>query len=60
MSELKKGKERIVSIDWLKDNYQQHPCMQGVKILKDKLKQEKLKDKLFYQSIKDKIATHKS
>ena len=57
MSELKKEKERIVSIDWLKDNYQQHPCMQGVKILKDKLKQEKLNDKIFYQSIKDEIAT---
>ena len=32
MSKLKKEKERIVSIDWLKDNYQQQPCMEGVKI----------------------------
>lgn len=57
MSELKKGKERMVSIDWLKDNYQQHPSMLGVKILKDQLKQEKLSDRIFYQSIKKKIAT---
>lgn len=57
MSELKKSKERIVSIDRLIEKYQHHPCMQGIKILKDKLKQEKLNDKIFYQSIKDEIAT---
>lgn len=57
MSELKQAKERLVSIDWLQDNYQQHPYMQGVKIIKDQLKQEKLSDKIFYQSIKKKIAT---
>ncbi len=56
MSKLKKEKERIVSIDWLKDNYQQQPCMEGVKILFEKLKQEKLNDQIFYQSIKKKIA----
>ena len=49
MSELKKEKERIVSIDWLKDNYQHHPSMQRVKIFTEKLKQEKLKEQLFYQ-----------
>ena len=53
MSELKKGKVHKVSIDWLKDNYQQHPSMLRVKILKDQLKQEKLSDRSFYQSIKD-------
>lgn len=57
MSELKQEKGHLVSINWLKDNYQQHPYMQGVKILKDQLKQEKLSDKIFYQSIKRKIAT---
>ncbi|HEY9767864.1 MAG TPA: hypothetical protein V6C71_05055 [Coleofasciculaceae cyanobacterium] len=56
MSELKKQKERMVSIDWLKNNYQHHPCMQGIKILKEQLKQEKLNDQIFYQSIKKKIA----
>lgn len=56
MSKLKKGKERIVSVDQLIDDYQQHPKMQRVKILKGKLKQEKLEDKIFYQSIKDRIA----
>ena len=56
MSELKKEKERIVSIDQLIEKYQHHPSMQRVKILKEKLKQEKLKDQLFYQSIKDQIA----
>jgi C-terminal processing protease CtpA/Prc len=57
MSELKQEKERIVSIDWLQDNYQQHPCMQRVKILKEQLKREKQEDKIFYQSIKAKLAT---
>ena len=56
MSELKQEKERIVSIDWLKDNYQQYPCMERVKILKDQLKREKQEDKIFYQSIKAKLA----
>ncbi|MGB5636876.1 MAG: hypothetical protein WBM86_29410 [Waterburya sp.] len=53
MSELKKEKERIVSIDQLIEKYQHHPSMQRVKIFTEKLKQEKLKDQLFYQSIKD-------
>jgi hypothetical protein len=57
MSELKQEKERMVSIDWLKDNYQQQPCMQRVKIFTEKLQQEKLEDKLFYQSIKKKMAS---
>ena len=57
MSKLKKGKERIVSIDRLIEKYQHHPNMQRVKIFKDQLKQEKLEDKIFYQSIKDEIAT---
>ena len=57
MSKLKKGKESIVSIDWLKDNYHQHPCMQRLEIFKEQLKQEKLSDKIFYQSIKKQIAT---
>ncbi len=56
MSELKKEKERIVSIDRLIEKYQHHPYMQGVKIFTEKLKQEKLNDKIFYQSIKEKIA----
>ncbi len=56
MLELKKEKERIVSIDQLLEKYQHHPYMQRVKILKDNLKQEKLEDKNFYQSIKDRIA----
>ncbi len=55
MLELKK--ERIVSIDRLIEKYQHHPNMQGIKILKEQLKQEKLNDKIFYQSIKDEIAT---
>ena len=56
MSELQTEKERMVSIDWLKDNYQQHPCMQRVEIFKEQLKQEKLEDKILYQSIKEEIA----
>lgn len=56
MLELKKEKERIVSIDQLIEKYQHHPSMQRVKIFKEKLKQEKLKEQLFYQSIKDQIA----
>ncbi|WP_319422666.1 hypothetical protein [Pleurocapsa sp. FMAR1] len=57
MSKLKKDKEHIVFIDRLIEKYQHHPSMQRVKILKDKLKQEKLEDKSFYQSIKEKRAT---
>ncbi len=56
MSKLKKGKDRLVSIDQLREKYQQHPRMRQVEILKDKLKQEKQEDKVFYQSIKDKIS----
>ena len=56
MSKLKKDIEHIVSIERLIEKYQHHPNMQGVKILKDRLKQEKLNDQIFYQSIKEKIA----
>ena len=59
MLELKKEKERIVSIDQLIEKYQHHPSMQRVKIFTEKLKQEKLKDKIFCQSIKDRIAARK-
>lgn len=57
MSKPKKGIERIVSLNWLKDNYQQHPCMQRLETFKEQLKQEKLEDLIFYQSIKKEIAT---
>ncbi len=59
MSKLKKGNDRIVSIDQLQEKYQQHPSMHRVNALKDQLKQEKLEDKIFYQSIKEKKANHK-
>ena len=32
MSKLKKGKDRMVSIDQLREKYQQHPCMLQVEI----------------------------
>ena len=53
MSELRESIERSIPIDRLIDNYQEHPNTIGVKILKDKLKQEKLKDKILYQSFKE-------
>ena len=53
----KKKIHHSISIDRLVDNYQQHPSMRRVEVLKEQLKQEKLEDKNFYQSIKKKIAT---
>lgn len=59
MSEQNQKKQRSISIsiDRLVDDYQQHPSMRQVEVLKEQLKQEKLEDKNFYQSIKKKIAT---
>ena len=57
MSDSTKTKALSASITWLKDNYQWHPSMLQLQILRLKLKQEKLKDKLVYQSIKDQIAS---
>ncbi len=39
MSELKKGRERIVFIDHLIEKYQQHPSMRRVNVLIEQLKQ---------------------
>ena len=39
----------------LSDNYQQHPNLLSVRMLKWKLKAEKLKDKTVYQSLKQKM-----
>ncbi|WP_172657328.1 hypothetical protein [Myxosarcina sp. GI1] len=55
----KKGKTTLSSIalEWLIKDYQQHPSMRQVEILKDKLKREKQEDKLVYQSVKTNLAT---
>ena len=55
MSKPAKNKYPSISINWLKDIYQDHPNMRGVNALKEELKQEKLQDKVFCQSIKEKI-----
>lgn len=57
MSKLVKNRDSLVSINWLKNIYKDHPNMIQVNALKEKLKQEKLEDKVFCQSIKEKIAT---
>ncbi len=55
MSKPAKNKYSSISINWLKDIYQDHPNMRRVNALKEELKQEKLQDKVFCQSIKEKI-----
>ena len=57
MSETRKKTHRLISVDRLVDDYQEHPSMRQVEILKDQLKREKQEDKVFYQSIKDKISS---
>ncbi len=57
MSETRKKSHRSISVDQLVDDYQEHPSMRQVEILKDQLKREKQEDKVFYQSIKDKISS---
>lgn len=57
MSKQRKSIDCLIPMDRLIDNYQHHPRMLQVEILKDKLKQEKLQDKIFYQSIKKKNVT---
>ena len=52
MFEPKKNIRRSSYINQIEETYQDHPCMQRVKALKEQLKQEKLQDKAFYQSIK--------
>lgn len=56
MSKPAKNKESLVSINWLKNIYKDHPNMLQVNTLKEQIKQEKLQDKIFCQSIKEKIA----
>ena len=57
MSQLIKNKVRLAYVSWLVDEFQKHPSMRQVEILKEQLKREKQEDKIFYQSIKAKIAT---
>lgn len=46
-----------ISIEKIKEIYQNHPTMHRVNALKEKLKQEKLQDKIYCQAIKEKKAT---
>jgi hypothetical protein len=46
-----------ISIDRIKEIYQNHPSMHRVNALKEQLKQEKLQDKIYCQAIKEKKAT---
>lgn len=57
MSDFKNSEQQLDQIDSFIDNYQQHPNMLQVRILKLKLKEEKQRDKIVYQSIKEKIIT---
>lgn len=57
MTKLTNSKARLAYISWLINEFQQHPSMRQVELLKKQLKQEKQADKIFYQSIKAKIAT---
>ena len=57
MSQLTNNKMRLAYVSWLIDEFQQHPSMRQIELLKDQLKREKQEDKIFYQSIKAKLAT---
>ena len=57
MFEPRKNLRRSVDIAQIKETYRNHPCMHGVNILKEKLKQEKIQDKAFCQSIKNQKIT---
>ena len=53
MSEPNKNTRRSISIEQIKEAYQDHPTMQRVNAFKEELKQEKAQDKVFCQSIKE-------
>ena len=56
MSQLTNNKVRLAYVSWLVNEFQQHPSMRQIELLKEQLKMEKQEDKIFYQSIKTKLA----
>lgn len=58
MFKLPNQLNQLFEKDYLIDYEQKHRAMLQLRILQQKLKEEKLKDKLVYQLIKDKISAH--
>ena len=52
MSEQSKNTRRSISVEEIKQAYQDHPIMHRINVFKEELKQEKAEDKTFCQSIK--------
>ena len=52
MSQQNKTRRRSISVEQIKEAYQNHPVMHRINAFKEKLKEEKAQDKIFCQSIK--------
>lgn len=52
MSEQNKNIRRSISVEQVKQAYQDHPIMHRINAFKEELKQKKAEDKTFCQSIK--------
>ena len=52
MSQQSKNTRRSISVEEIKQAYQDHPMMHRINVFKEELKQEKAQDKIFCKSIK--------
>ncbi len=58
MFKLPNQLNQLFEKNYLIDSEKKHHAMLQLRILQQKLKEEKLRDKLVYQLIKDKISAH--